>query len=372
MKNTRESIDGQTLEEDEGQLARLSHERVNELRSIDPHELAEKVKRRVIGQDASVDWLAQCVCMMLDRNLAIVHDEIDDKDLPRLGSLWILAPTASGKTHMIRTLMDELDVKLRVIDCTSLTGSGWRGNGTDSEMEAVAHDLEDDPSGMVAILFDEADKLALDFSDDCIRSFNAQPSLLKLLDAGIYSGRGESKDGRFSLDTSRCIFIFAGAFTGIERIVKKRLESENPFYGFVRNDTSSSISSLSEAELRRLVEPKDLVDWGLHVEFLGRITSVRSMDALCEEAMGLIVKGSEHSLEKRFSLLFPNEVRFEIEDRAVANVVRRALDTGLGARQLESLIAPLAAEARAAYLHGSHFSKAVIVVENDALALSYE
>ena len=195
---------------------------------------------------------------------------------------------------------------------------------------------------------------------------------MKVLDAGIYSGQGDSKDGRFSFDTSRCIFIFAGAFTGIERIVRKRLEAENPSYGFVSCDASSSVAHLSEAELRRLVEPKDLVTWGLYVEFLGRITSIHSMDALGEDAMRLIVKGSKHSLENRFSLLFPDGTDFEIDDSATASVVQRALDTGLGARQLESLIAPLAAEARAACLHGSRFARASVIVENDELALSYE
>lgn len=348
-----------------GRLERLMAERMESMKSINAAALAEKVKNRVIGQDDAVEWFAHMISATIARNVLVVTGRQQAEDLPRLSSLWIVGPTASGKTHMVRTFADELGMPLRTVDCTSLTGTGWRGGNIDVEMADVASLLDDDPHAFVIVLFDEADKLAF-ANTSTERSFNAQPGLLKILDTGTYFG-GTKESERFKLDTNRCIFVFAGAFTGIENIVQKRLDSRRSAYGFAANESSRAERALSNDELRSRIEPTDLVDWGLMPEFLGRITSMHHMPAIGKDALTAIVKNGEHSLEDKLSRLMPNKMRVEIDDKAAEAIADMALASGFGARQLESIAAPLVAQARAEALRNPDAEAVRIALANGEL-----
>lgn len=304
----------------------------------DPSAVASEVKEVVIGQDEHVEKVKGMLYGMLLRTLKTSRCGMDESLLPNVRAILLIASTASGKTHMVRAFLDRLSIPSVFADCSQLTGAGWKGaNVRDFALEAQRQ-LECRPETPVALVFDEADKLAFDL-DGQARSANAQSDFLKLLDGGLYFSPGEKDDPDVRLDTGKCLFIFMGAFTGVEDIVRARLRDGGGM-GFCSSDSGAS-SSMSVEELRELVTIDDLVEYGMAPEFLGRIATLCHLPKLSVGALEQIVKGSKNSLEKRYSRLAPDNVEVVIEEEAARCVARKADESGLGARMLEGYLSPI-------------------------------
>ena len=308
----------------------------------DADAVARAVKRMVIGQDDFVDAFVPYLCLALQGRLALMAGA-DENEVPRLASAFIVGPTASGKTHVLKTVSREMGLACRFIDCSSLTGAGWRGNSVDTELAALAVEQRADPDAITLLVWDEADKMRIDGRVSTDHSFNAQHTLLKPLDGGLY--RIERDNGRGDVvDMDRVVNVFAGAFTGIESIVAERHRAGAPTLGF----TAEAAGTPDAEQVRRLrddVQVGDFVAWGMMPELCGRCGAVFTLPALQPDDLARIVKGTEFSLERKFARIAPPRCSFELEGSAALFVAESATASGLGVRALENALAPVASKA---------------------------
>lgn len=307
-------------------------------------DVVKNVKERVVGQDDAVHALAGFLTSAMQR-VQMVRAGFCPDDLPRMSSLLVLGTTASGKSFTLRTLAKAMGISLHVVDTSSLTGTGWRGNSIDDFLIKVARETKRNPAAVQMVMFDEFDKR--NNTNDKGDGFVPQAEFLQLLDGGVHHGCSNSNEREeFDLNTDAVIFAFAGAFTGIEKIVRKRLAKQGrAALGF---GAGSDVVSSDVEELRRQVCIEDLVDWGVPRELLGRFGLMVNLPALSADSLHLIVKGSEYSLENRFTnLLIPQGASFTVDNDAAGFLVQRALDNAVGARSLETELMPLFCSAQA-------------------------
>lgn len=305
-------------------------------------QVVDEVKAEVIGQDEAVEQLALMISGMMSRNFLALDGKKSERELPRLKGVLLHGPTAAGKTHLVTSVLRAMGIRHVLADCTQLSAEGWKGASVCDLAKEAQDILKCEEERQVAIVFDEFDKLSFDQRDD-LRSSNAQRDLLKLLDGGTYfhpsNGDGSSE---VRLDTNRCFFLFLGAFADIEDVVRRRLSKSMPStIGFASAMSGPTLDSLTEKELRKLASHEDFHEYGLMRELLGRMSSIIHVPALSVTDMTSVVKGCTNCFEQRFSSLAPEGAKVIIEEDAAAEIARRAIESGLGARQIETTLAPL-------------------------------
>jgi len=306
------------------------------LRSLDAEELASELKTKIIGQDAFLDEFVPFLCLALRGRVELIAGAAEE-DVPRLASAFLVGPTASGKTHTLKTICKTVGIDCQFVDCSSLTGTGWKGNSVDSELARLARAQKSAPGVITLLVWDEADKMRNDLTHD--RSFNPQHSLLKPLDGGEYRIDRDNGNAEIVL-MDYVVNVFAGAFTGIEEIVARRHNARKQTFGFTA--TAPLASEDDPAALRADIRVDDFVEWGMMSELCGRCGAIFNLPALRTEHLALIVKGTDHSLEKKLARLAPSGCELSLSDEAVRVVVEKAQSTGLGVRALENVLAPLA------------------------------
>lgn len=333
---------------------------------LDAARVIEDVQGKVVGQQSQIIAIVEYIMLWLERCRAICEG-VHAAEVPRLSSLLLIGPTASGKTYVLKTICETMGLPLTVVNAALLTGSGWRGASVENELFAIAKKQDADPDGIQVVLFDEFDKLRASVRTEA-DGFNAQPDLLKALDGGIYRGVADDSDRTpYELDVDRVLFLFAGAFTGLgKRFVAPRLRKQ--LYA-VGNDPDEDLERIAYSEdenlLREQAGPEDLIHWGIIPEFTGRIGSIVSLPALTEDEMVAIVNSSPRSVQNRFARLMPEGIAFVIEDDAARLIAARALESGLGARCLESIVAPHAAAAARRCKADCSLTRASIIVGDD-------
>lgn len=313
-----------------------------------PQSAIGMTKERVIGQDRAVGWFVSMLRLMAIRNDRVIHGNVDEEDCPRLNGILLMGETASGKTHLVKTALKVCGIESMIVDCSQLTGAGWRGGDLHDVAKDAASLLERTNSEQIAVVFDEFDKAARKPTDHSDSSSNVQPGLLKLLDGGVYhsmqSGGDAYGDTSVDLDTNRCLFIFLGAFSGIEDVVRDRLRRSSQNLGFLADTTSVEKAGGDNSSVRELVEACDLAQYGFMQELLGRLSAVCCLPSLSVESLSHIVKGASCSFERKFAALMPQGVSFCIEQDAADLIAQLAFDSGLGARKIEGVLAPIVAE----------------------------
>ena len=321
-----------------GNSAKDVAEYYERLRAIDSAELARKLKRAVVGQDEFIDRFVPQYVAMLRRLSLVATGSAKPEDLPRLSTALIVGPTGSGKTFLSKMAARLAGIYARIVDCTTLTGAGWHGNGVDEELKAIAKIQESHPLMPIIVIWDEADKMRYGETDES-SSFNPQPTFLKYLDGGIY--RGSYGNDTYEVDTDLIINIFLGAFSGIEDIVRERTRT-GPRCGFTSKQTD--IVPRPD-DLRARLTTEDVCKWGMSREFCGRIGPIETIPTLAEKDLALIVSGSENSIEKRYNAMTPKECEFRVSVAATNFLAKNAHDSGLGARALETTLLPTASRA---------------------------
>lgn len=300
-------------------FGRCAHEAT--LRAPDASDLSAAVRRDVVGQDQAVDHVCAYVSLAL-RRVSRIRAGVPAHELPRQTALLLVAPTASGKTHMLRAVARASGVHLEVIDSSNITGTGWRGVDVSKALEPVAKWQAEHRGTPCLVVFDECDKAikhtAAERGD---ASFDPQRNFLALMD-GVPP---TFDDPRLSLDTGGVIYAFCGAFTGIEAIVARRLGACAAGFGAAR---------VGADEARALITTDDIVAYGMEPELLGRMSDVVVMPALSEESLVAIV---EDRLVPQYQRMLPDHA-LAVTDEAAHLMARRALDSGLGARVLASAL----------------------------------
>lgn len=302
-------------------------------------EVVNECKRYVVGQDqvlSEVVGLTYSCLQRMERRLS----GVDDLDLPRACAFMLAGSTASGKSFIMKVVCRVLGLTLVSVDCSGITGAGWVGDSVSTELRRVVEAQRRNPGRPVVAFWDEADKLVRQTKEGS-RSFDSQGNFLKLLDGDPLELEPERQGQTpVRLDAGRVLNVFAGAFMGIESIVRKRLLS-----GGIAMAQGGSAGLMGPEELRSHMTLQDLVSWGFMPEFVGRFGAVVSVPALSRESLLQIVKGSSRSLERRVTNLLGPGRAFRITDAAAQRIASDAVASGLGARRIDQLANHFEAEA---------------------------
>ena len=287
-------------------------------------DIIAEVKETVVGQDAAVEWLCSFVDAACARSRAIRERDLDPLSLPSIGSALLVGPTASGKSHLLKTFAKTSGLLFHPIDAGQMTAEGWKGSSFSFEWIQVSAQLEANPDRNVLVFVDEVDKL-LSQQREGWAAFD----LLKPLEGGMLRGSADKEDP-WELDCDRCVFVFAGAFTGIEDVVRERIDTKAPGVGFTTGAGAPS-TPLSEDELRSRLSLDDIEAWGAPRELVGRISTVKFIDALGEDALRTIVRNNK---QDEYSALLPGNARLVIDAAAEDVLVEGALAAHYGARHI--------------------------------------
>jgi ATP-dependent Clp protease ATP-binding subunit ClpX len=312
---------------------------------LKPKQIKELLDSYVIEQDRAKKVLSVAVYNHYKRLSSNIEKSNNDVEIQK-SNILIIGPTGCGKTLLAQTLARFLDVPFAIADATALTEAGYVGEDVEnivlSLVQNADYDVEKAQKGIIYI--DEIDKISQRGDNPSITrdvsGEGVQQALLKIIEGTVASippkgGRKHPQQDYVKVDTSNILFICGGTFTGLEKVIERRITQKTMGFG-------AKIASKKDVNIGDLLEqlkPEDLIRFGLIPEFLGRLPIITSIGELNEKSLVKILTEPKNALVKQYQELFMMEgVDLQFTDEAYDAMAKEAVLRKSGARGLRAIM----------------------------------